>query len=70
MVGSEARPRTSHGQSKLDATHQAHFSRETVEDGRLGGTPAMDVDETVRSLIIEPDHTISQCLPVHPADLG
>jgi len=27
-----------------------------------------NVDETVRSLIIEPDHPVSQRLPIHPAD--
>jgi hypothetical protein len=28
-----------------------------------------NVDETVRSLIIEPVHPVSQRLPIHPADL-
>jgi len=29
-----------------------------------------NVDETVRSVIIEPDHPVSQRLPIRPADLG
>ena len=29
-----------------------------------------NVDQTVRSLIIEPDHPVSQRLPIHPADPG
>jgi hypothetical protein len=29
-----------------------------------------NIDETVRSLSIEPDHPVPQRLPIHPADLG
>ena len=28
-----------------------------------------DIDETVRPLLVEPDHPIPQCLTIHPADL-
>jgi hypothetical protein len=29
-----------------------------------------NVDKTIRSLVIEPDHPVPQRLPIHPADLG
>ena len=29
-----------------------------------------DIDQTIRSLLVEPDHPVTKRLPVHPADLG
>src|SRR6185369_10172861 len=29
-----------------------------------------DIDQTIRSLLVEPDHPVAKRLPVHPADLG
>ena len=40
----------------------------SIELGRY--SRRRNVDETIRSLVIEPDHPVPQRLPVHPADLG
>lgn len=39
-----------------------------VEFGRR--TRRGDIDQTIRSLLVEPDHPVAKRLPVHSADFG
>jgi hypothetical protein len=71
MVRSQARHRTTPWTAGIGPSSTILGRKPPVRRIELGrNAQRQNIDETVRSLIIEPDHPVSQRLPIHPSDLG
>ena len=67
-----ARPPAHHAVNRCDGAllHEPGQKRPVLLAQLGWHARGRDVDETVRSLLVEPDHPVPQRLTVHPTDLG
>ncbi len=71
MIRSQARHRTTPWIAGVGSSSTIRAGKARCVASSLGGTPRRgNVDETIRSLLFEPDHPVPQRPPIHPANLG